>query len=1023
MVYPTLPADADAVSIFDQGLSPYYDITWSVTYRVDGLTPGDEIGLCMFLQDQTQTLSGGGVGIDLGYSGLSADNLSYPTSVGMLSAVVGIGLDSTGQFPLSVQWPDGTIRDGLNVADRVLNSVSIRGSYPNYLYLSGSNTEITEFDIADSQKKTLRARLGNYGRTIYLDYKRADDDSFTNILTKDVNIPFSETTRFRPGVSITKPISSNVSPTTNEIVVEAFHVEGLDENPTSSELEFTPLTIYSQNTSISVDPPVVCPPSLPPLPPLPPEVMPRPLVPFQRNCGEVINGSSVDSSISSSVYRLSGQSGFVTMSYTLSSPPLSSIDTSLSAASYEFETTAGTEYGQLSVNILSSYFDDFSQWSINEGSTVKFENLDSIVNGEVLTVVGFNGYPDICTLWVDESAADGLSISASYCSEYLSAFTMVLTGDYSYTGTPSGTQIPSSSNDLYKVVTRFDKPTPVRFKLEYDDEPFYDTAYVGSEEYSYQGAYRQDFINAINDGVFIAGFTSSSDLIAGLDEALIAPDGYPWVTPILSGSNTYTKVSDSVRAKVTVYDILSSKDWSFTLSCPVTSNPPISLSGCANVSSAKFSEKGGGLFTRETITLNQSGEGVATLTLDPVTVPDRFIVVYDNQTVIDTGYVSYGIKTITGGFLYTASYWTDYMRDNAVISNFKKIWANQSYYDLIDRFNITFAPCGQELQQSPKFNLRPADGSPYIGVSPPFVQLVSDISPDSLTFTTVPSANTVDVFVISPINSTGWSFNLSLSSFYCGQCIDPPTITWVNSTYSGGNWVNNEEYRQTYRPDASTECGGTNSNPQSGISTGTFTVPDGFELVIDWTSEITVETQNEFYDYGEVYFDTGLVASHYSLGLGGGCTPSISLSSGTQIFYAGNHEIDLIWDTIDEKYTGSSFGIDFQITSACLRPTSSPPPSGPCLPEFNYTELCADMVSLGISVNITGSVNEGFFSGVWDNYGTPTTATLTWDGSAWIFDAGDGFIVDLVISTFRCSPTGIYNDDFDTIVVTTGSCP
>jgi len=82
------------------------------------------------------------------------------------------------------------------------------------------------------------------------------------------------------------------------------------------------------------------------------------------------------------------------------------------------------------------------------------------------------------------------------------------------------------------------------------------------------------------------------------------------------------------------------------------------------------------LFTRETITLNQSGEGVATLTLDPVTAPDRFIVVYDNQTVIDTGYVSYGTETIYGAF-FSVSYWTNYMRNNTVINNFKQIWANE----------------------------------------------------------------------------------------------------------------------------------------------------------------------------------------------------------------------------------------------------------------------------------------------------------------------------------------------------------
>ena len=63
MVYPTgLPADAAAVAVFEEGMSPEYDITWSFTYELSGQTASDEVGFCLFLQDALSAVAGGGVG-------------------------------------------------------------------------------------------------------------------------------------------------------------------------------------------------------------------------------------------------------------------------------------------------------------------------------------------------------------------------------------------------------------------------------------------------------------------------------------------------------------------------------------------------------------------------------------------------------------------------------------------------------------------------------------------------------------------------------------------------------------------------------------------------------------------------------------------------------------------------------------------------------------------------------------------------------------------------------------------------
>ena len=110
-----LPLSATSVAIFEEGLSPEFDITWSFTYELSNSSPADELGFCMFLQDADFTFQGGGIGSDLGYSG----GLEFVSNVNkaLSGAVLGIGIDSLGIFALSSTYSNSQSRDGIGAGD------------------------------------------------------------------------------------------------------------------------------------------------------------------------------------------------------------------------------------------------------------------------------------------------------------------------------------------------------------------------------------------------------------------------------------------------------------------------------------------------------------------------------------------------------------------------------------------------------------------------------------------------------------------------------------------------------------------------------------------------------------------------------------------------------------------------------------------------------------------------------------------------------------------------------------------
>lgn len=233
MQYPTL-LSAKAINFCSKSsFSPFFDIVWSFDYAISG-SPSTEAGFTVFLSTEPVVFGGGSGGIDLGYSGLSSINFqnSY-IQPGILGAALGIGFDTTGLFAVSAISNGTTIRDGINVNDALKNSVAIRGlapkySYDQYSYNQSLSTLNSTFSIVESGEiyKTVRARLGNVGRTLYIDYRNNPNEDFQLLLQKDINILVEQNASYYAGISFVTPISSISPDAIGNIFVKNIHTEG-----------------------------------------------------------------------------------------------------------------------------------------------------------------------------------------------------------------------------------------------------------------------------------------------------------------------------------------------------------------------------------------------------------------------------------------------------------------------------------------------------------------------------------------------------------------------------------------------------------------------------------------------------------------------------------------------------------------------------------------------------------------------------------------------------------------------------
>ena len=322
-----------SILISDKGFSTLYDIVWSFDYYLENITDTTEFAFTFFLQDASINVESYSGGVDLGYSSRfdysdifrpdafsryirPGGGFSYYTrdNIGLAGGLLGVGFDSTGCFALSTYTTtttpvfDELLRDGKDDSERILNSVAIRGPAPEYSprkYYSyndyGVNYALTGFDIIDSVKKTVRARLGNLGRTFYVDYRRSPDEDFINIFKENVILPstrhrsVSGIDLVRPGISLTKPVSSSSLSATPIVIVQNFHAEGKESQPILDPGSvFIPITsILTLDTPVAILTGIEIPPA--------PDALALPLAPIEPYSPKYTSKLQDDASVSVSI--------------------------------------------------------------------------------------------------------------------------------------------------------------------------------------------------------------------------------------------------------------------------------------------------------------------------------------------------------------------------------------------------------------------------------------------------------------------------------------------------------------------------------------------------------------------------------------------------------------------------------------------------------------------------------------------------------------------------------------------------
>ena len=272
MVYPTFTVNTKAFNIASiSGYSPYYDIVWSFEYAISG-NSSTEAGFTIFLMDNNYVLSGGNFNIDLGYSGLSSNNnQSSSIKPGISGAKLAVGFDTTGLFAVSAMSGTRVLRDGISETLRIPNSIIMRNGWPSYSYNTYSyNAAISNIDtsfriVETSVKyKTIRARLGNVGRTLYVDYRNYPDEDFKPLFEQNVNLNIAADTLYKVGASFATPISSNNNNSVGTIYFKNFHTEGSAVSGDSSSFIAVATSVY-----LSSNIPLATTPSIKPVEPLP----------------------------------------------------------------------------------------------------------------------------------------------------------------------------------------------------------------------------------------------------------------------------------------------------------------------------------------------------------------------------------------------------------------------------------------------------------------------------------------------------------------------------------------------------------------------------------------------------------------------------------------------------------------------------------------------------------------------------------------------------------------------------------
>jgi hypothetical protein len=259
-MYPSdviLPANAKYYGFIDNKLpyNSHWDITWSFSFALTG----SEHGFTTFLTTQP-TLTGGIPGTRLGYLGdkeyLKDENgnillaetrerlVADPSALSSYDTmgVLAIAFDTTGLFALSSATYNGV---GLSQIKR--NSLIIRDSNDDLVYNTQLSSLDTTFFLTSSVKsyQTVRFRLSNAGRRLYVDKQKADL-TYTNMLNLVISSFYVTSNDIvYAGLTYCSPVSSLTTPST--LYLKNFHAQGTYIEPT---YEIVPsVSLYTPPTS------------------------------------------------------------------------------------------------------------------------------------------------------------------------------------------------------------------------------------------------------------------------------------------------------------------------------------------------------------------------------------------------------------------------------------------------------------------------------------------------------------------------------------------------------------------------------------------------------------------------------------------------------------------------------------------------------------------------------------------------------------------------------------------------------
>ncbi len=246
-----------------------WDITWSFTYALTG----EQHGFCTYLAvSSTPSLSG----LPLSTIVLPGQYLTYHgnypylldedfnpildendeniyvegDSVYSPNGFLAIAFDSTGYFALSDEYLP---TDGVSLENTIPNSLIVREG-PTVIFNEALSSLDSSFQLATSAKefKTLRFRVANAVKKLYVDYKNEYSDSYRNLAT--INLSNIDVDGYRlayPTFAYCSPVSSlTIDP--SKLWLKNFHVHGNPNLPTTESVEFTPLSSSSTGyTTIS----------------------------------------------------------------------------------------------------------------------------------------------------------------------------------------------------------------------------------------------------------------------------------------------------------------------------------------------------------------------------------------------------------------------------------------------------------------------------------------------------------------------------------------------------------------------------------------------------------------------------------------------------------------------------------------------------------------------------------------------------------------------------------------------------